>query len=466
MKLVTLEDSMSSLSATNSKTPLITSYSPSQSSPKSLGNEVPHFSWLNNNDVLYDALGSVNTRVPGSAFGLVMPETTNNSGFGLFRNRHDRPIVVVTETYSGDNTNPMFQNLQETGAWGNDPVILEVPRGEGGGYMERTIFPHMRNKVIPALTRLENEGPSNRLILVKIVGRPRTWRYFGELALQYAELAVNLAMDYAAPYVGKFLDVPVSDFLNLKPMIMSLVKNQPVDINSLAQAASMVVPSDIRPTLSKASQFYQNVQQGQYAAAAKDLGVDLSGVDRILNDFASGVPDVAAKTAQGIYVMDTINQVRGSIRSGTAKQEIIQNGTITKTPALQNLILSAMSTTTAAVPRAIEISGLTAKETSDLQSAKEWRGIYQIAHGVPVTPCSLDRIAVRGLVERARELYQKGYTTMNMPSIVPADKRDCFSDEIRAQTGVSTTGGSGKLSPVFLMGVAGAAGLAYFALRK
>lgn len=466
MKLVTLEDNFGSLSAPTKGSGLITSSSPSQNSPTSLRNEVPHFSWLTNDDVLYDALGSVNTRVPGSAFGLMMPETTNNSGFGLFRNRHDRPIVVVTETYSGDNTNPMFQNLQETGAWGNDPVILEVPRGEGGGYMERTIFPNIRNKVIPALTRLENEGASNRLILVKIVGRPRTWRYFGELALQYAELAVNLAMDYAAPYVGKFLDIPVSDFLNLKPFITSLVKDQPVDIGSLAQAASLVVPSDIRPTLGKAAEFYQNVQQGQYMAAAKDLGVDLSGVDRILNDFASGVPDVAAKTAQGIYIMDTINQVRGSIRSGTAKQEIIQNGTITKTPALQNLILSAMNTTTAAVPRAVEISGLTAKETSDLQSAKEWRGIYQIAHGVPVTPCSLDRIAVRGLVERARELYQKGYKTMNMPSIVPADKRDCFSDEIRAQTGISTTGGSGKVSPVFLMGIAGAAGLAYFALRK
>jgi hypothetical protein len=345
-------------------------------------------------------------------------------------------------------------------------VILEVRRGEGEGYMERTIMPQIRSKIIPALTKLENEGASNRLILVKVVGRPRTWRYIGEMALQYAELAVNLAMDYAAPYVGKFLDVPVSDFLNLKPMIMSLVKDQPVDVTSLAQAASMVVPKDIRPTLSDATKFYEHVQQGQYAAAAKDLGISLNGVDRVLNDFASGVPDAAAKTAQGIYVMDTINQVRGSIRSGTAKQEIIQNGTITKTPALQNLILSAMSTTTAAVPRAVEVSGLTAKETNDLQSAKEWRGIYQIAHGVPVTPCSLDRLAVRGLVERARDLYQKGYTTMNMPSIVPADKRDCFSDEIRAQTGVRTTGSSGKVSPVFLLGVAGAAGVAYFAMRK
>lgn len=472
MELVTLEDNFGSLKSglganAPTKSGLITSSSPSQTSPLSIGNEVPHFSWLTNDDVLYDALGSVNTRVPGSAFGLVMPETKNNSGFGVFRNRYDRPIVVVTESYSGDNDNPMFRQLQETGAWGNNPVIIEVPRGEGGGYMERTIFPEIRNNVISQLVRLENEGPSNRLILVKIVGRPRTWRYFGELALQYAELAVNLAMDYAAPYVGKFLDIPVSQFLDFKPLVMSLVKDEPVDIGSLAQAASLVVPSDIRGTMNKAAEFYQNVQNGQYAAAAKDIGVDLSGVDRILNDFSSNVPDVAAKTAQGIYVMDTINQVRGSIRSGTAKQEIIQNGTITKTPALQNLILSAMNTTTAAVPRAVEVSGLTAKETNDLQKAAEWRGIYQIAHGVPVTPCSLDRLAVRGLVERARDLYQKGYKTMNMPAIVPADKKACFADEIAAQTGIKSTGVStGKVSPAFLLGVAGAAGVAYLALRK
>lgn len=471
MKLVTLEDSygsmFSGLSASNAPSlGQITSSSPSQSSPVSIGTGVPHFSWLTNDDVLYDALGSVNTRVPGSSFGLIMPETKVSSGFGLFRNRHDRPIVVVTETYSGDNDNPMFRNLQETGAWGNNPVVIEVPRGEGGGYIERTIFPYMRKTVIPMLERLENEGQSNRLILIKIVGRPRTWRYFGELAMQYAELAVNLAMDYAAPYAGKFLDIPVSSFLNLKPLVRSLVRDEPANISGLAAAASLVLPPEIRTTLDSATRFYENVQQGKYLPAAQELGIDVQGVDRIMNDFASGVPESAAKTAQGIYIMDTINQVRGSIRSGTAKQEIMQNGTITKTPALQNLILSAMSTTTAAVPRAIEVSGLTAKETNDLQKSAEWRGIYQIAHGVPVTPCSLDRLAVRGLVERARELYQKGYKTMNMPAIVPADKKDCFADEIQAQTGIKTSGGSGKVSPAFLLGVAGAAGVAYLALRK
>lgn len=466
MKLVTLEDNIGSLNAvTPAKTSVITSSSASQTSPKTLGNEVPHFTWLYNDDVLYDALGSINTKTPGSAFGLMMPETKNSSGFGLLRNKYNRPIIVVTETYSGDNDNPMFKNLQETGAWGNNPHIIEVHRGQGAGYMERTIFPAMRDSVMSQLVRLENEGPSNRPILIKIVGRPRTWRYIRDISLQYAELAISLAMDYAAPYVGKVLNVSASDFLNFKPIIQSLAKNEPVGVESLAQAASMVVPSDLRPSLDKAASFYQKVQRGNYLSAAQELGIDVSGVDRIMNDFAANVPEAAAKTAQGIYVMDTINQVRGSIRSGTAKQEIIQNGTITKTPALQNMILGAMSTTTAAIPRAVEVVGLTAKETDDLQTAAEWRGIYQIAHGVPVTPCSLDRIALRGLVERARELYQRGYKTMNMPAIVPADKRDCFEDEIRAQTGVSTRSGSG-ISPMVLLGVAGAAGVAYLALRK
>lgn len=466
MKLVTLEDNIGSLNAvTPAKTGVITSSSASQTSPKTLGGEVPHFTWLYNDDVLYDALGSINTKTPGSAFGLMMPETKNSSGFGLLRNKYNRPIIVVTETYSGDNDNPMFKNLQETGAWGNNPHVIDVHRGQGAGYMERTIFPTVRDRVMSELVRLENEGPSNRPILIKIVGRPRTWRYIRDISLQYAELAISLAMDYAAPYVGKVLNVSASDFLNFKPIIQSLAKNEPVGVESLAQAASMVVPSDLRPSLDKAASFYQKVQRGNYLSAAQELGIDVSGVDRIMNDFAANVPEAAAKTAQGIYVMDTINQVRGSIRSGTAKQEIIQNGTITKTPALQNMILGAMSTTTAAIPRAVEVVGLTAKETDDLQTAAEWRGIYQIAHGVPVTPCSLDRIALRGLVERARELYQRGYKTMNMPAIVPSDKRNCFEDEIRAQTGVSTRSGSG-ISTMVLLGVAGAAGVAYLAMRK
>lgn len=472
MELVTLEDNFGSLSnasagaqasATRST---ITSSSPAMTSPRTLGIEVPHFSWLFNDDVLYDALGSINTKTPGSAFGMMMPETTNASGFGVFRTKHNRPVVIVTERYSGDNENPMAKTLTEAGAYGSNPERIEVLRGGGAGYIENSIFPKVRGYVMQQLIKIENSGPSNRPIVIEIKGRPTTWSYIGEQLTAAAEIAVNLAMDYAAPYVNKYLNIDTKTFLNFKPFVASLVQNKPVSVVDLAQAASLVVPPDVRTSIKSATDFYQNVQRGNYAAAAKQFGIDTNGVNRIMNDFAASVPAPVAKAAQSIYIMDTINQVRGSIRSGSAKQEIINNGTITKTPALQNLILSAMTTTTAAIPRAVEVAGLMAHETDDLQNANEWRGMYQIAHGMPVTPCSLDRIALRGLVERARELFNRGYKNMNMPDIVPADKRDCFGDEIRSQTGVSTGSTSGISPTVALLGVAGAAGIAYFALRK
>lgn len=484
MKLVTLEDNMRGIGESIFDQRLrekreaeqrkkdaeavsrITSAAKSQTNPKAIASDVPHFSWMLNDDVLFDALGSQRTRVPGSAFGLIRPETKNTSGFGVFRTKHDQPIVIVTEEYAGANVNPIAGNLFSLGCFGSNPEIIDVPRGEGDGYIEEWLMPQIRNTVLPKLEQIENRGPSNRVVVIKVKGRARTWKYVAELSLQYAELALNLAMDFAAPYASSVLGIAASDFLQAKPFIRSLVKNEPVDVSALASAAVMVVPSDIRPTLDKAADFYQKAQNGQYLPAAQVLGIDVSGINNVLNDFSSAVPDSVAKTAQGIYVMDTINQVRGTIRSGTAKQEVINNGTITQSAALQNMLLSAISTTTAAIPRAIEISGLTAMETKDLQTSNEWRGILQIAHGVPTTPCSLDRLALRGLVERARDLAQKGFKQMNIPALVPADKRECFADEVRAQTGMKTSGSSTGLSPTFLLGVAGIAGVAYFAMRK
>lgn len=484
MKLVTLEDNMRGIGESIFDQRLrekreaeqrkkdaedvarIRSSSASQTDPKAIRADVPHFSWMLNDDVLLDALGSQRTRVPGSSFGLIRPETKNTSGFGVFRTKHDQPIVIVTEEYAGANLNPVAGNLFSLGCFGTNPEVIDVPRGEGDGYIEEWLMPQIRNKVLPKLEQIENRGASSRVVVIKVKGRARTWKYLAELSLQYAELALNLAMDYAAPYASSILGVSASDFLQAKPFIRSLVKNGPVDVSALASAAVMVVPQDIRPSLDKAADFYQKAQSGQYLPAAKVLGIEVGQINNILNDFSSGVPDSVAKTAQGVYVMDTINQVRGSIRSGTAKQEIINNGTITQSTAIQNMLMSAIGTTTAAIPRAIEISGLTAMETKDLQTTNEWRGIWQIAHGLPTTPCSLDRLALRGLVERARDLSQKGFNQMNIPALVPADKRDCFADEVRAQTGMKTSGSSTGFSPTFLLGVAGVAGVAYFAMRK
>jgi len=470
MELVTLEDRFSPSydrkQISTRYSGLASSVSPSQTDPRKLGHEVPHFTWLNNDDVLYDALGAQNTRVPGSAFGLMLPETVNRSGFGVFRNKHNRAIVLLTERFSGDNENVMSKNLTESGALGASPTIIEVKRGEGGGYIERTIFPEIRGNVMNRLIQLENEGPNNQPIVIKIVGRPTTWSYVGELFMEYAAIAIDLAMKACAPYVGSFLSIDASTFLSFTPAIQNLAQNKPVTISELATAANLVVPAEFRSSIKDATTFYEKVQAGDYKSAAQQFGIDVNGVNRIMNDYAADVSKEVENAAQSLYIMDTINQVRGSIKSGTAKQEIINNGTITKTPALQNMMLTAMTTPTAAIPRAIEVAGLTASETNDLQTAAEWRGIYQIAHGVPVSPCSLDRIALKGLTERAWDLYRRGYNKMSIPDIVPADKRDCFADEIRAKTGMNTQRDGGISPMVALLGVAGAAGIAYLALRK
>lgn len=464
MELVTLEDNMGSLAEAKMST--ITSSSPSMTSAKTLGISVPHFSWMYNDDVLYDAVGSNNTKVPGSAFGLIMPQTTNASGFGVFRTKHNRPVIVVTDWYSGDNKNPMWQALENSGAFGPNPERIDVERGGGRGYIERYIFKQMRDNVMQKLISMENAGPSNRPIVINITGRPSTWKRGWEaVGEKLAKIAIDMAMQFAAPYVNDILGLDAGSFLKMTPTVQGLVENRPVQVSELAAAAGLVLPPDLRGSLRSAVSFYEDVKRGDYAAAAKQFGIDTSGVNKIMKDYAAGVSAEAAKASQSIYIMDTINQVRGAIRSGTAKQEIINFGTVTKSPALQNMMMAAMGTPTAAIPKAVEVAGLMASETEDLQGANEWRAMYQIAHGTPITSCSIDRIALRGLVERARTLFDRGVTTMNMPDIVPKDKRECFADEVRSQTGVKV-GAQGISPTVALLGVAGVAGIAYFAMRK
>lgn len=471
MDLVTLEDRFQpTLSSgviggakTPPKTPVVTSRAPENTNPTQLRGEIPHFSWILNDDVLYDAIGGDRTAYKGSAFGLLSSGATRASGVGMFQTKYGQPILLITENHSGDHQNPYYGILAQTGAFGQNPIYIDIRRGEGSGYFERWLMPQLRTVALSRLEEIERQGPSMRLVVVRIAGAPTTWRYVGELAQQWADIAINLALDFAAPYASKFLGISAQDILGAKPLLTALAKGEAASVEMLAQAASFVAPASIRGDLKKATDFYKAYQTGNYSSAAKILGIDVSGVDKVINQFSSGVSSQAARTAQNVYVMDTINQVRRRARSGSAQQDVIDQGTITRTPALQNLLLTAVSSLTSAVPRLPEIVGLTARETDDITSANEYRGFLQMAHGLPVTEGSLDRVALRGLVERARQIKEMGLKAMNMPDLVPEGKRSEWADEIRRQTGVDASGSS-SLTPIILLGVAGAAG--YFLLKK
>lgn len=471
MDLVTLEDRFQpTLSSgviggatTPPKTPTVTSRAPENTNPTQLRGEIPHFSWILNDDLLYDAIGSDRTSYKGSAFGMMRPETVRPSGVGMFQTKYGQPILIISENHSGDHPNPYYGILAQTGAYGADPVYINIRRGEGPGYHERWLMPQLRTTALAALEKIEAQGPSMRLVVVRIQGAPTTWRYVGELAQQWADIAINLALDFAAPYAAGILGVTADDILKSAPLLKSLAKGEAASVEMLAQAASLVAPKGIRAELDKAQQFYKAYQRGNYQDAAKIMGIDASGVEKIINQFSAGVDNQAAKAAQNVYIMDTINQVRRRAKSGSAQQEIIDQGTLTRSAPMQNLLLTAVSSITSAVPRLPEIVGIVAKETDDIESAQEWRSFLQMAHGLPVTDGSLDRLALRGLVERARQIKAMGLTEMNMPDLVPEGKRQAWADEIRSQTGVNASGSS-SLTPIILLGMCGAAG--YFLLKK
>ena len=86
--------------------------------------------------------------------------------------------------------------------------------------------------------------------------------------------------------------------------------------------------------------------------------------------------------------------------------------------------------------------------------------MLQMAMGYPVTQGDLDRLALRGLIERAVTLREQGLKMMAMPAIVPPEKREQWSREIAENTGMSVGDGSSSMLP--LLAVAAGVGALYF----
>lgn len=475
MDLVTLEDriTLSSLSA-----PTVSSSSPSQSNPAAVGTAVPHFSWLLNDKVLYDALGVQSRASYGSAFGQVTSLNKRASGIGFFTDRVGNRIIVVVENYTGDKPNAWHKTFMETGAYGRNPLYIDVARGQGDGHIEKVIVPQfkggeaLRNlknvysgsynttSVIDQLTQIESRGKRQDPIVVRVTGSPTTWRSVGALATEWLDVIIDLALQIGAPYLGNIVGVTSSQLMQAGPLLKSLAKGEPAQVTDLARAAALVATPEIRTYLNKATTFYEAVNNGNYAAAAQAAGINVGAVTAVKNGTIGNVNNSVNGLAQNVYIMNTVNAVRAKVRSGTAKAAIIDNGTMTKTPELQNLLLSAVASLNVGVPRVQEISGLAVTETSDIREPAEHRAMLQMAMGYPVTQGDLDRLALRGLIERAVTLREQGLKMMAMPAIVPPDKRAQWSREIAENTGVSVGDGSSSMLP--LLAVAAGVGALYF----
>jgi len=420
-----------------------------------LGTSVPHFEWLKNADVFYDALGN-NERcnVPGSAFGQISSLTTRTSQIGYLTDASQNRIVVVQENFSGDHDNPLYGMAMQTGAYGANPITITLPRGEGGGWHER-----LREKIqsdwtstdhngrttktpslISQLAKIEASGNTGRTIVVQLGGKPPTSRRVADLASQWADLAITLAAQAAGPYVSSLLGVSRETFDSAIPTIKRLATGEPVRAQDLATAAGLCVSTDIRSTLETATQAYEATMGGDYARAAKLLGVDTAGMVRQALD---GVADAGVPSAvQNIWNMDTVNAVRAQLRSGTARQSIIDQGTATAVPSAQNLLLMASYGMTAAVPRLQELVGTIMTETRDATAPPSHRSLMQMFYGRPVTPGSLDALAMRAMVERGLAYARQGQMTWSLPSIIPVADRARYQAEIERQTGTRVTGTS------------------------
>lgn len=464
MDLVTLEGLDFTTPAKSGPAPIVIPTGVGNANPKLIGDAVPHFEWMKNWAVLRDAVGNNNSRAAkGSAFGLMDFNPTRTSDIGLFRDRAGNTIVLQMENFAGDNDNPFYQIFETVGAYGNDPIYINVDRGQGDGFLENHLFPELSGNVISKLANIEAQGRRNRVIVVRVQGKPTTWKRVGEITEEWMDTVIDLALNVALPYLGDFIGTAATELVgSLRPTIKNLAKGEPVQVMDLAAAVTLVAPKDMQKEIESAAAFYEAVRTSNYMAAAQIVGKNVKAVDQILNYELGNASTQVNKIAQNAYLMDTVNDVRAQIRSGTAKQEIINNSTMTKTPTIQDLLLAANASMVAAVPRVQEIAGLAVRETFDLTTPAEYRSIYQMAYGYPVTKGSIAGLALRGLVERALTLRRNGVRTMDLPSIVPPGQRRDFAAEISRQTGmgVRVPGQTQKR----VLTAAAAAGAGYFFL--
>lgn len=315
----------------------------------------------------------------------------------------------------------------------NRMSTLRLPAGELKYY-----------NVFDLFQQIESSGQRlDRPVVVVMTNDVITWSTFGD-----SLLSVVLAV--AKPFAA-MIGIPSQVFDLISTAALKIATTGRVDVADLATVAQTLAPESVRAYITQGAQVYSAVSTGDYVAAADALGISAVRQARdVIDKFARGLTtDVlqastipvqdTLKIIQNTFNIEATNAVRAQSRSGSLISKIIDAGSITRVPAMQDLLIaSSAPTILGALPKVQELIASVVNETNDITNVHQHKAWIQAAAGLPIGDNVFDGLLVRSLVERAVDAARDGAHSFMMPITVPEEKRKRIAAEVAKQSGVRT----------------------------
>lgn len=411
-------------------------------------------------------------QIYGSALGT--PGAGGHSGYGIFTDENGNTICIATESRSA------WGMIWGKDLLGKNPYVFRIPRnmGQGGAYEANAFMIagieqryggyegwsrietseidkingvtfNRYNNFPDLLSQIENTGKKyDRPIVLLSSGEPIT---FASVLNQ----ALTLILAVAKPFAS-FIGIPPLAFDVIANSLNTIATQGKFTIDTLANAAQLIVPMDFRSIIPQAKNIYSAIDKGNYLDAMQGLGItgNIAGVTKSLlgGDISAlleksnlGYQDIVG-TVQNLFQFDTIRSLSAANRSGSVISNLIDAGTMTRVPVLQNLLTATTTDTlTSAIPGVSEIMQNAINQTNDIANVDLHKGAIQSALGHIVGQDTFDDLTLRGLKEKANSLLENGVKQFVMPIVIPLDKRlefaQIIADDVKIQVLADAVGG-------------------------
>jgi hypothetical protein len=280
----------------------------------------------------------------------------------------------------------------------------------------------------------------DRPVVLVITNNVISWASIGAQLL-------SVVLAIAKPFAG-MIGLGGDTFDAISTSLRRLVASGRFDIADLATVAQTIAPESVRRYIDQGASFYDNLQRGDYVAAAQELGIDVKSARQAVDGFLGGIGagilrasplplEQSLAVVQNAVNVDLTNRLRAQARSGSLREAIIDQGSITRVPALQSYLVAATAPTLlGTLPNIQDIISVVINETTDAVTPDIHKAMLQASAGYPIGPDVMDPLAIRSLVERAVSEAARGAREFIMPATIPDAKRVAWAAEVARQAGI------------------------------
>lgn len=275
-------------------------------------------------------------------------------------------------------------------------------------------------------------------------------------------ITIGSVLEKALVFVLPVVKIAATTFLGIAPQIFDIIAGAittlaaggKITLDTLVNAAMLIAPESVRAYIGQAKNLYADVKEGNYLGAAQKLGLPVAEYNRYFTNILAGdFATLAANskipfkelfsTVQNVQNFDALNAVRGSALTGSVLDRIIEYGTSTKVPVLQNLLAASTAPTLlSTIPKVQNIVKEILHSTNDITNVDEHKAMIQAALGHVFGADALESLTTRALTEKAIQNAVNHsdngvIAPFVMPISIPVEARYRIAEEIANNAGLT-----------------------------